>query len=395
MPASAGSWGTYPPSGPQFKNADGWALQGFTVNEQKRPLIITLELPGSLSLTNIWKRGNETVDNTLRMDDPQVRITIPPGTFTWEIEDETIARVDPGPVPGITDQYIARVEGLRAGKTVLTVTGPQGKTSKTGIVVTEDVVDGTLFSWGTFYQYDEYFAVDDWKLNIFSLSFVPIYDEIEPRLYFRIMRPGDTTTMQVETYWVRENGTPVSDILNGLINWAVEEFTWSVSDESIAYIRDDYPGTHVRSIVALREGPVDVIVTGPLGKTFTMRVYVLPVEEYPDDPDSPDNPDGPDAPGGGGFWEWLINLFTRPPKTALVTSISFNPPSMDMYPGDLRTLTVSVVPWNAAITDVAYSSSDTSIAAVDMYGQVKAIAPGKATITATAMDGSGVKARSP
>lgn len=109
-PASAGTWATYPGSGPQFKNADGWALQSFTVNKQKHPVLVHTHFPGMVFLTNLWKRGSETVDNAWTLGLPP--IDVPPGTFTWKIADESIARLEM--FDGI--ESVVHVIGLRAGK---------------------------------------------------------------------------------------------------------------------------------------------------------------------------------------------------------------------------------------------------------------------------------------
>ena len=213
----------------------------------------------------------------------------------------------------------------------------------------------------------------------------PLYEETW--LLSNILCIGDTTTLQAWSSWWRAAGG--WSTLSGYLDMAVEEFTWSVSDESVAVLRDDYPGTNARSIVALREGVVDVTLTGPLGKSRTERVYVLPIDVFNDDGPE-DDPDGPGGGGLNGFWEWFWGLWTRPPKTAPVTAISFQPPSMDMFPGDVRLTSLTVIPYDAANPNVTYASSDPAVATVNAYGLVEAVSLGMAAITATARDGSGV-----
>ena len=57
------------------------------------------------------------------------------------------------------------------------------------------------------------------------------------------------------------------------------------------------------------------------------------------------------------------------------------------------TLTATITPDDATITDVEWSSSDSKIAKVDKNGKVKAVSAGKCTITCKATDGSGVSAK--
>lgn len=53
--------------------------------------------------------------------------------------------------------------------------------------------------------------------------------------------------------------------------------------------------------------------------------------------------------------------------------------------GSSQAFVAQVVPWNANDVRVAYSSSDTAVAAVDAAGSVTALAPGEATLTATSV----------
>lgn len=68
--------------------------------------------------------------------------------------------------------------------------------------------------------------------------------------------------------------------------------------------------------------------------------------------------------------------------------------SATLAPGTSYTLDTDYEPYNATNTTWKWSSSDASVAHVDDSGKVMAIGDGKATITATATDGSGVSASS-
>ncbi len=63
----------------------------------------------------------------------------------------------------------------------------------------------------------------------------------------------------------------------------------------------------------------------------------------------------------------------------------------NMNVGDVEYLAYEIWPADATNKGVSYSSSNPSVATVSAYGVVTAIAPGAATITATAADGSGVQ----
>lgn len=69
--------------------------------------------------------------------------------------------------------------------------------------------------------------------------------------------------------------------------------------------------------------------------------------------------------------------------TPPVDSITLNKDALDLKVGESGTLKATIEPDGAA-TDISWTSSAPAVAAVDAQGKVKALAPGKATITATA-----------
>ena len=73
-----------------------------------------------------------------------------------------------------------------------------------------------------------------------------------------------------------------------------------------------------------------------------------------------------------------------------VDSITFNKTELSLYVGGEETLTVTIKP-DDAYKNFTWSSSDNTVATVE-NGNVKAVKAGTAIITATASDGSGVKA---
>ncbi len=79
------------------------------------------------------------------------------------------------------------------------------------------------------------------------------------------------------------------------------------------------------------------------------------------------------------------------PKNVLASEILISRDLVFLNIGDVQALSATVFPENATNKNVTWSSSDSKIATVNAKGEVTAIAPGKVSITATAVDGSGVK----
>lgn len=78
-------------------------------------------------------------------------------------------------------------------------------------------------------------------------------------------------------------------------------------------------------------------------------------------------------------------------KIVKVESIELGSNHTDWVVGEIAQLTATVKPENATIGMVEWSSSNTKVATVDENGMVTAVGQGTATITAKAIDGSGVK----
>ncbi|MGW6666416.1 Ig-like domain-containing protein [Peribacillus sp. NPDC055009] len=76
-----------------------------------------------------------------------------------------------------------------------------------------------------------------------------------------------------------------------------------------------------------------------------------------------------------------------------VTDITLNKTDMTLIEGQVETLNVTgILPTDGINKDVLWKSSDPSVAIVDEQGNVTAVKPGNATISAEAADGSGVTA---
>ena len=75
----------------------------------------------------------------------------------------------------------------------------------------------------------------------------------------------------------------------------------------------------------------------------------------------------------------------------MLTSIRLNKGTLALTVGQTETLTATITPSDAKDATYTWASDNTAIATVDANGLVTAVAVGKATISATANNGSGVK----
>jgi uncharacterized protein YjdB len=74
----------------------------------------------------------------------------------------------------------------------------------------------------------------------------------------------------------------------------------------------------------------------------------------------------------------------------LATAVAITPASATIKVGQSKALTATITPDNATTKDVAWTSSNTSVATVTSAGVVKAVKAGTAVITATTTDGSNI-----
>lgn len=84
--------------------------------------------------------------------------------------------------------------------------------------------------------------------------------------------------------------------------------------------------------------------------------------------------------------------FTFTTAPILTEAISLSDSTVQLKLGETKALTAIVLPENATDKSVAWTSSDETIAKADSEGNVTAMNLGKAMITATAQDGSGISA---
>ena len=76
-------------------------------------------------------------------------------------------------------------------------------------------------------------------------------------------------------------------------------------------------------------------------------------------------------------------------QQVLVSGVAVDPGTITLAPNATQQLTATVQPANAYNQSVEWTTSNVAVATVDANGLVTAVAPGTATITATAADGSG------
>ena len=90
--------------------------------------------------------------------------------------------------------------------------------------------------------------------------------------------------------------------------------------------------------------------------------------------------------------QFFGNIVEMEYEQVLAESIELNQTTAELMESETLQLTANVLPVNATITTVTWSTSDTSVATVDNNGLVTAIAAGTATITATTTDGTNLSA---
>jgi gliding motility-associated-like protein len=85
-------------------------------------------------------------------------------------------------------------------------------------------------------------------------------------------------------------------------------------------------------------------------------------------------------------WYYNGNWYNTQPVP--VTGVTVSPLTATLAPGATKQLTATLVPSNATVTGVAWSSDNTSVATVSSSGLVTAVGAGTAAITATTTDNS-------
>ena len=89
-----------------------------------------------------------------------------------------------------------------------------------------------------------------------------------------------------------------------------------------------------------------------------------------------------------GTWESHDGTKNKFVEVVEVSAVTLNKQNASLIENTTLQLTATVAPDNATLKTVTWNSSDTAVATVDANGLVTAVAPGEATITATAGDKS-------
>ena len=90
---------------------------------------------------------------------------------------------------------------------------------------------------------------------------------------------------------------------------------------------------------------------------------------------------------GSDLYVWTTHCTQYVLYTESTNGVTLNKSSDALLVGAADQLTATITPANAADTNVTWSSSNDSVAAVDQAGKVTAVASGEATITVTTADG--------
>lgn len=146
----------------------------------------------------------------------------------------------------------------------------------------------------------------------------------------------------------------------------------------------------------------------PLGKKVTLKATVSPKDASnikvtfasSDESIAKVNDNGVITPVAPGDCLITVASVTNPAIAAQCKLTVVNPikkltidaGNATLFVGDTLALSVAYAPDDASMKAVSYASSSTKIATVDENGVVTGVEKGTATITATALDGSGVKA---
>lgn len=89
------------------------------------------------------------------------------------------------------------------------------------------------------------------------------------------------------------------------------------------------------------------------------------------------------------IWEDFSDM---KPIDNLITKIELNKSSLNIVANNSAQLSATITPSNATLSDIYWVSDNPAIASVDQNGKVTGLKTGITTITAKAIDGSGVKA---
>lgn len=195
------------------------------------------------------------------------------------------------------------------------------------------------------------FAVDAFEGSATGANFNGIIDEV--RLYNAVVEPvvgpvhPESISLDREAFTLGTGLSEELDVMFSPKHATNQDVIWSSSDESVAKVVTD--GGPKATVQGILEGTAIITATavdGGYTATSNVTVENIPVE-----------------------------------------GVSLEPGNLEIMVGTTGALTPVFKPANATNQRVSWSSDNSSIAAVDDKGIVKAIQPGEATITATTAEG--------
>ncbi len=264
---------------------------------------------------------------------------------TWSSSDTEIATVDAN----------GKVSGISEGNAVITVLTQEGnKTATATITVLEETTGGTGdnfgFETGNFSGWNTSGSpgIETWASRTGTYGAVLTSATDELRKEFGELSPNTIYEVTVWTYIDGTAGGSLSVSVSGFGGNAVSsnvDATLSWSKTTLEFVTDATASAAQLSLQASA------------------------------------------MPSG---WIWLddISIRSKGSTEILPTSIAVTPEAAELIPGSTLALEVVVSPANATDTSVTFTSTDTTVATVDVAGIVTALSPGTAFIQVETVAGT-------
>ena len=184
---------------------------------------------------------------------------------------------------------------------------------------------------------------------------------------------------------------------------------WSCSDKTVAYvdskgqIRALNPGTATITATARDAGAVSASCEVTVVPASYVITYIVDDEVYATDTIARDTPIMAIMPQKEGYtFSGWVNLPEIMPANDITVigifiineypSLTLDATKVSLTPNETLTLTATLLPEGITNSMLAWNSSNETVATVDEYGLVTAVADGEATITVSTTDGSNLSA---
>lgn len=299
-------------------------------------------------------------------------------SVTWSSSDNNVATVSTS----------GKVTGIKAGQAKITVTTNDGSNLSASCSVT--VYNLTVSN----------IELSDQNVTIHNGEYYQLST---------IISPENATNQAVE--WTSSNNNVATVTQEGLvyaanIGSAVISVTTLDGSNLSAFCIINVEPTLVTSLEII---PSDIDIY--LGETTNLEINVLPSNAYNKEviwSSSDDNivmisstgkvmalavgnavVTAKAADGSGISASCNVNVLP-----ILISNIELTPDYINIFVGDSYSFSVEIQPTNATNQELAWSSSNEEVALVSSTGKVFAISEGTTTITASALDGSGIQSSS-